>query len=537
MKILFTVFFVFSSYLFSFSQGIDIIYQSPQSGAINCTREETIIFSVFKEIDPTSINNSLVNVIGSKSGSHSGTLFLATDNQTLIFRPNQNFDYNENINVSINTGIRTTNNSLLNTRSFSFSTRKERTTNDFVNFNSLETRIPYSKFDFKIFNLELFPDNPSTEPGLNIINSSNPSYGRIFISGFRGDTIQFTPYLTIYDNSGNLLFSKSTVGPSVDFKKQKNGYYSYCSLVSNKFYILDPNFNMVDSVECGNGYTTDLHELLILDNGNMLIMSYDSVEIDMSQIVPNGHPNALVTGLVIQELDKNKNVVYQWRSWEEMEITDTDREDLTAAKIDYAHGNSIEPDWEGNLIISSRHLSEITKLNRRTGKIMWRFGGKKNQFTYLNDNIPFSYQHDARRVAHKRILLFDNGNYHSPPYSRAVEYELDEVNLTAKLVWEFDYNKEVVGFAMGNAQRLPNGNTFIGWGFTQPNATEVTPLGTIVHEVSLDPGFVSYRAFKFTYDQPESQYPSTFVLNQNYPNPFNPSTVITFNIPVQSKIT
>src|SRR2546422_8452549 len=50
------------------------------------------------------------------------------------------------------------------------------------------------------------------------------------------------------------------------------------------------------------------------------------------------------------------------------------------------HGNSIELDSDGNLLLSSRHMSEITKIDRQTGDIIWRMGlnSKHNDFTFLD---------------------------------------------------------------------------------------------------------------------------------------------------------
>ena len=78
--------------------------------------------------------------------------------------------------------------------------------------------------------------------------------------------------------------------------------------------------------------------------------------------------------------------------------TDTVGVDLTGAIVDYAHGNAIEVDGDGNLILSSRHFSEVTKINRLSGEIMWRWGGKNNQFTFIGDSTGFSYQHTIRRL-------------------------------------------------------------------------------------------------------------------------------------------
>ena len=47
----------------------------------------------------------------------------------------------------------------------------------------------------------------------------------------------------------------------------------------------------------------------------------------------------------------------------------------------------------------------------------------------------------------------------------------------------------------------------------------------------------TYRAFKFTINQPDAPIPDNFSLSQNYPNPFNPNTNISFSVPLQSLVT
>jgi len=97
--------------------------------------------------------------------------------------------------------------------------------------------------------------------------------------------------------------------------------------------------------------------------------------------------------LVIQEVDTYGTVYFQWRSWDHFLITDaTDDINLLAANIDYVHGNAFEFDLDGNLLISSRHLDEITKINYETGDVIYRFGllSKNNEFIINNDPIGFS---------------------------------------------------------------------------------------------------------------------------------------------------
>ncbi len=202
--------------------------------------------------------------------------------------------------------------------------------------------------------------------------------------------------------------------------------------------------------------------------------------------------------LIVQELDTANRVVFEWRSWDHVDITETTTENLTSWRIDYVHGNAIELDYDGNILISARNLDQVIKVNRQTGDMLWRLGGKKNEFTMAPGGRFFLRQHDIRRLPNGNITVFDNRADATPYYSRAVEYQLDEAARQVRQVWEYRNTPDVYAAWIGNAQRLPSGNTLVGWGLESPAATEVRPDGTKVFEFSaVSSGEGSYRVFRF----------------------------------------
>jgi hypothetical protein len=187
------------------------------------------------------------------------------------------------------------------------------------------------------------------------------------------------------------------------------------------------------------------------------------------------------------------------------------------AVADYAHPNSLELYDDGDVLLSVRNYDCIYRIDRPTGDIVWAFGGSNcadNEFDIAGDPYDgFSHQHDATllddgivaepgstkhavdRLRRTHILLFDNGNLHDPPRSRAVEYAIDEQARTAELVWSHDDGRYTGYF--GSAERLDNGNTLISWGaLHDPLVTEVTPAGDRVFTLSLPPGQRTYRAYQ-----------------------------------------
>jgi hypothetical protein len=220
----------------------------------------------------------------------------------------------------------------------------------------------------------------------------------------------------------------------------------------------------------------------MLPNGNAALLLFDNQPVDMSAVVPGGCPNAIVRGAILQELDPSHNVVFEWRSWDHVAITEALHEDLTSCFIDYVHPNSIEYDADGDILMSCRNTDTLLKIDRQTGDVLWRMGGALNDFTLAGDTRWFTYQHSARITPAGTITVFDNGSFSSPQVSRAVEYSVDEVDKIATRIWDFHHDPEIYAHSNGSVQRLPNGNTLISWG-TSGIVTEVRPDGSTAFEM------------------------------------------------------
>jgi hypothetical protein len=309
----------------------------------------------------------------------------------------------------------------------------------------------------------------------------------------------------ILDSSGEELFSEVWPMQGNDFKVNDNNKITFYDLETNGWMVMDSLKNIVDSVYCVNGYVADPHDFLALENGHYIMFAYDLQPYAMDTVVEGGDPEAIVEGLVIQEVDADHNLVFEWKSWDHFHITDNQYLPLNLPILTFIHANAIDVDYDGHLLLSSRNLDEITKINRTTGEIIWRWGGTQSDIAFVND-YPFTYQHSISSLGDNRYLLFDNGNYSSlytgvDNVSRAVEYELDPINMTATKVWEFVHPDSLFCPTQSSVQRLPNGNTLIDFGNLSLSnlgaiLTEVTPENEIVFQLEYDFGISLYRVKK-----------------------------------------
>ncbi|MEO6166635.1 MAG: arylsulfotransferase family protein [Chitinophagales bacterium] len=491
------------------------IYMSPLPDSKYHNRETQLIFRISGKLDESSVyQKDLVEIYGSESGRHEWTVKVS-EGRTLLVKPTEMFSWGESVRVNLKSGLRTTNGTNIEGTSFSFMIRKEMTNEEKSRY-SLSIDDDFPEGNNSASNALREECSIDSLPAYEVTINNNPAPGQIFHNNQSDDKKDTNSFPTIINNDGSLVWACDRGLNGHDFKINYNGYLTYFDYPYNGWMVLDSNFTTIDTVQCGNGYESETngHEIVMYPDGHTFVIAYNPQTIDMSQIVAGGKTNALVKGLIIQELDIDKQVIFEWRSWDHFLITDANNtEDLTALIIDPIHGNALERDTDGNLMLSSRNMSEITKINLETGEFIWRMGGENNQFTFLNDNIPqnFNYQHDIRRLANGNVTLFNNGVSLPVQESSAKEYKLDEVNKVATLIWHYEHPMvgpaNVFGTGSGSVQRLSNGNSLISWGKTInsssdiPNYTEVDMNNNIVWEFKFTDGLQrGYRVHKYIWN-------------------------------------
>jgi hypothetical protein len=345
-----------------------------------------------------------------------------------------------------------------------------------------------------------------TPPALTISTpASGAQPGYVFTAPFIGPG-QHGPL--IVDDSGEpVWFAPRSKATAMNFRVQRyrgkpvltwwegkvtSGYGGGTGL------ILDSSYREVARVRANNGYQSDLHEFLLTSRDTALVAIYSARTADLSTV---GGPTAgMVVEGVIQEIDvATGRMLFEWHSLDHVAVEESYRAYPTdPTGHDYFHLNSIGVDLDGNLLVSARHTSTVYKLDRGSGNVIWRLGGRKSDFA-LGPGASFSFQHDARRHADGTITIFDNGAW-SPngiveQVSRPIRLVLDTSAMTASLVHTYAIADPRLAIAMGDLQVLPDGGAFIGWG-TAGAFSEVAPEGMLRFDARFTGGGNTYRAFR-----------------------------------------
>jgi hypothetical protein len=354
-------------------------------------------------------------------------------------------------------------------------------------------------------------------PGVGVATPAHGTApGYIFLAPKEG-SVQEGPM--IVDNAGQLVWFRPVHGEGVramDCKVQRYRgepvltFYEGTGMAYGRgeYVILDSSYREVRRVRAGNGYQGDHHEFLITPEGTALLTIYSPVSWDLSPV--GGPKDGAVLDGIAQEVDiESGEVLFEWHSLDHVGIEESYSvpEMNQSSPHDYFHINSIDVEPDGNLLVSSRRTFTVYKIDRRSGEIIWRLGGKRSDFE-MGEGTWMRYQHDARRHPDGTITVFDNGGVKKDEQSYGLVLDADTSQMRASLVRHYAHPDKRLAATQGNVQVLENTNVFIGWG-SEPVFSEFSEDGKLLFDANLPPEVESYRAFRFVWSgEPADEEPA-----------------------------
>lgn len=324
---------------------------------------------------------------------------------------------------------------------------------------------------------------------------------------FLTDMAEKDPRLVIASSSGEALWTRSGAKSYADFRVQsyqgrsvftwwESDATGLAAYGDGRAVIAEPDGTVISTIGTHAGVSPDEHELLVTPAGTGLITSYVKTRADLSR--HGGSAAGWVMDGVFEEIDLSSGKVLQhWSALDHVDLAESYAgipEDPDEP-YDFFHINSVKPTPDGHILVSARHTWGVYKVARDTGKVLWRLGGRRSDFK-LAGPAAFAWQHDAQFEGDTTIRLFDNGSdgtVVATSESRVLWLAIDQKARTATLTRRIAHPDQVSAAAMGNAERIPNGNVVVGWG-TAKRISEFGSDGSLLFDAELPN--MTYRCFR-----------------------------------------
>ncbi len=458
----------------------------------------------FRGVAFSDLQAAKIAVSGSRSGAHTGHLAPDSDGRGGSFLPDHPFTAGERVTVT--TALPVLGGS---GGTFSFTVAQPA---GLVPYRG-RPALPRMRGD-----VVRFHSAPSLAPdAVRVLKRTKAaSPGDIFVAPQYGP-LQYGPM--ILDPAGNLLWFDPLPGNATasDFRVQN--YLGKPVLTwwqgnvnagtgRGKDVIMNDLYQEIATVHGANGVDADLHEFELTPQGTALITAVNPVYWDARSV--HGSRRQIVLDGVVQEIDIPTGLVlFQWDSLDHVGLGDTHKPPPSAHRrpYDYFHVNSVEPDKDGNLVISGRNTWAAYKVDHSTGKTIWTLGGKHSSFR-MGPGASFAFQHDVRVRASNDLFVtvFDDGGGlpNVEKESRGIKLILDLRHHTARVVSQLKHSPPLMAEFEGNVQQLPDDGDFVGWG-EQPYFSEYDKHGRLVFDARFVTPTANYRAYRL----PWAGYPQT----------------------------
>ena len=305
-------------------------------------------------------------------------------------------------------------------------------------------------------------------------------------------------YGIVIDNTARVVwYHRFTNGPGLSFQPQPDGRFTARPNPEPgkqaSWIEIDPLGDTTRTFTCAREFQPRLHDMIVLPDGSYWLLCDEIRTVDLS--AQGRSSQQLVMGTGVQHRSADGDVLFEWSPFNNLDIdlSILDPVDASAVPINWTHGNSIDLDATGNVVISFRNLSEVINVDTQTGQVRWRLGGKSSRFAFENSSAPaFVRQHGVRALPGNQLLLLDNLGEKNG--SRGERYQLDLSQNVARMTGTFSSSRSFVAQIGGSTQSLPSSRTLVSFG-NGGGVEEYDAAGNVVWRLEGNPGYI-FRAMR-----------------------------------------
>ncbi len=277
--------------------------------------------------------------------------------------------------------------------------------------------------------------------------------------------------------------------------------------------VMNSGYETVARITGANGLHADLHDFQIAPRDVSYITAYNPIRCDLS--AANGPGNGWIVDTAVQEIDSKTGLVrWEWHSLDHIAVNESETSPPKDTPWDWFHLNSIDPEPNGNVLLSARSTWALYQLEGGSGNVLWRLGGTNSSFK-MGPGTQTAWQHDGRLLPDGEVTIFDDGsNPREHNQSRAVRIALDFKTRQARLGAVFTHpDPPLLAASQGNMQTLGSGNTVVEYGGA-PQMSEFAKDGSLLFDAHLPFELISYRGFRFPWSG-HSHRPPAVLANLN----------------------
>ncbi len=453
---------------------------SPMPGTPDATPGTQISF-----LGPAGTSVASVKAVGSRSGSHTGSLRAYSTGTGESFVPAHPFTPGERVSVHAQVSV----GGATEAATTSFTVARPAPVNEKV--------FPTNPGDPGA--VQHYLSAPSLTPStVKITTPAAPgaSPGYLMLAPYQG---RGSPGPMIAEQNGALVWfhplPKETVATNLEVQSWQGkptltwwqGRVLELGFGQGEDVLYDGSYRRIATVRAGNGLHADLHVFRLTGEDTAWIDAFYPVQ------AGGGH---VLSDSIVQEVDVRTGLVmWEWHALGHIAQSESHN---TAPRgtypWDYAHLNEIDPGPSGEVLISVRNMWALYSIDIRSGAIRWRLGGTHSSFKF-GPGVQFYWQHDAELQPGGLISVFDNGS--TPPKEKqsrglllAPDLSTHKVTLVKALT---NPHRTLLASSQGDMFALPGGNWLLGYGGL-PNFTEFDSSGHVLLDGTLGRNVQDFRS-------------------------------------------